>query len=354
MVNKEQLLKKLKNDIANFKENKLNDGWIEEEIDEEIAVFFESFQWYKYNNVKKSLKSYIYKFLVCFLITYLAFNALIENNKVVSSKYNEIMFGYQVHYHIQRYMRFIALPFYKLHDLSKYHDGECLLRNPFYVEELPGCSFCEGVEEVKVVSIENFNVTDYLENDYSQPYVIKNVPGYYNITVNFQSFKDLFSNYSNELNKAICNYNTDDSIGKVSDYFKFTEEEIMQRNISLTWTNCHTYGTRFYRKLFPRPLFVPNTSEIYFEKTVLFLQNGFAYENPDINQDGITYIVQVSGQSNFKMSSPDMCHSNCTSQELLVQLNKGDIFIYSRNEWTSSLVSSSKELSIIYISKFSK
>lgn len=37
-------------------------------------------------------------------------------------------------------------------------------------------------------------------------------------------------------------------------------------------SNCHTYGTRFYRKLFLRPDFVAKESEIHFEKTVYMLQ----------------------------------------------------------------------------------
>ena len=103
----------------------------------------------------------------------------------------------------------------------------------FFFLDVSDCAFCEKINGIQVIDIENPNITDFIES--GEPLVIKNVPGYHNISVNFQSFKDLFSEFSNDLEKAICNLKVGHDIKTVSDYFKLTEEEIIQQNISITW-----------------------------------------------------------------------------------------------------------------------
>ena len=98
-------------------------------------LFILDFPWYKFSPTKRSWKWSIWRiiwniFLYSFIL-YLAFNAAIVRNRKFRKAVIDFYFEYQVTYHQQRLIRFFTLPIFKIYDISKFHNDECLIHNPF-------------------------------------------------------------------------------------------------------------------------------------------------------------------------------------------------------------------------------
>ena len=95
------------------------------------------FPWYKYNTKKRSWKSSIFNFCLFALIAYLAYGAVMERNRRWKKRVDDYIFDSQISYHTHRIMRIISLPLFKFVDLSKYHDSDCIINNPFKTKGIP-------------------------------------------------------------------------------------------------------------------------------------------------------------------------------------------------------------------------
>ena len=62
---------------------------------------------------------------------YLVYGAVMERNRRWKKKVDDYIFDSQISYHTHRVMRIMSLPLFKIFDLSKFHDQDCIINNPF-------------------------------------------------------------------------------------------------------------------------------------------------------------------------------------------------------------------------------
>lgn len=351
MVKEENIRAKLdlQEGLKKFKEDAMKKGWEEDEVQEKITEVFTNFPFYKFTSKPKtSWTSRVGKMFLYAFILYLAYCALLERNKRLQKTVNDYLHDHEFSYHQMRILRFLVLPVFKFYDLSKFHMNQCLIQNPFKSKGEVQCDLCENVEEIKTT---NFDETTTQIIESYQPLVVQFVPGY-NSGVRFKDFQVMFNENRKELDENICDIVSNDEFKSVSDYFKQSEEEVMERNMSIRWRNCHTYGTRFYRKLFPRPKFVPSESEISFEKTVMIMHKD-SNVTIDTNNGDYTYLAQVEGKSAIQMTLPIDCDDSCKRKRIEATMQEGDIFVFPSAFWEVSIRSIQNEgLSIVYQSSY--
>ena len=81
---------------------------------------------------------------------YLVSGAVMERNRRWKKKVDDYIFDSQISYHTHRVMRIMSLPLFKIFDLSKFHDQDCIINNPFKTE---GINLTKPFLEIGLVSI---------------------------------------------------------------------------------------------------------------------------------------------------------------------------------------------------------
>lgn len=349
-MSKEKAITELRGKIAEFKEDLANNGWEEHEMDEKVAEVLERFPWYKYKKVKKTWKSKFIKFCLISILVYFGIGALLQRNRRMKKNINDYIFDLQLPYQQNRIFRFLTLPIFKYYDLSKFHSSECLVHNPFLSDDILKCEFCEKLISIPIVKSKDIDIYDIaIKNEIV---TIHDVPGYSNSTYGFNDFQDLFNLHGKNLDESICKkYNNKNNFIRISDFFKLSEKEINEKNITLGWRNCDAYGTRFYRKLFPRPEFISNMSEILLEKDMYFLQPRQNVTFEKIGGESI-YVYQVQGETEYQFNCPIGCITECEGAPLNVTLKPGQILVYPNSDWKVSLKVLGPHLTILYFSAF--
>ena len=69
----------------------------------------------------------------------------------------------------------------------------------------------------------------------SEIFMLNDVPGYFNSTVGFNAVRNLFLKYGRNMDESICKIFLTEKYSRVSDYFKLTEEEVREKNVSIAW-----------------------------------------------------------------------------------------------------------------------
>ncbi|XP_066912744.1 uncharacterized protein [Clytia hemisphaerica] len=349
--NKNKAINELKNGLDKFRADALKKGWEEDEVEEKITEVFENFPWYKYNPQKRSWKSKIFNFMLFSFILYLLYGAAMEKNRRLKKRIDDYIFDSELSYHTHRLLRIVTLPIFKIYDLSKLHDQDCIINNPFKAEEQPDCGFCQGITKIPTGVVDSPDVADMVAED--EPFVLNDVANYYDAKITFQDLKQIFEKNPKELDEAVCDIRKAD-FKSMSDFFKqIPDEQTMnEKNLSIEWSNCHTYGTRFYRKIFLRPSFISKESEISFEKRLYFLQKG---ENSTVGPTEARsfYLYQVQGESTFEMKVQESCHYNCTTVPLTTTLKQGGIVVFpAAAGWMNSFKAVGDGLNILFLSSF--
>lgn len=104
-----------------------------------------------------------------------------------------------------------------------------------FVSFLTGDSQCELCENVSEIKYDVFSERSIELIESSQPTLLKNVPGYFDSGVDFSNFKMMFQDHYKELDEAICEISLATDFTLMSEFFKLTEEEVLERNISIKW-----------------------------------------------------------------------------------------------------------------------
>ena len=156
------------------------------------------------------------------------------------------------------------------------------------------------------------------------------------------------------MDSSICRIYFSDLYLKMGDYFDLSEDDVMERNLSIGWKNCDGYGTRFYRKLFQRPMFAPTSAEVHLEKYFFLLQptSNFSFDSTVGEKEGASYIYQAQGEAEYSFYVPPSCHNDCIHKPISVHLREGEIVHFSNNGWKFFVNTLGEKLSIIYLSSY--
>ena len=342
---------KFQQDLVDFKADCLSKGWDEDEVDERVAEAFENFPWYKYAREDEGKNSWVWRvwniFLFC-LILYLGCGAYLAQNKRLRKNIQDKLFDLQLTYQQMRLARFSVFSLTKYVRMERITAESCVLSNPFFREDKKDCVFCSNASAVAVTQGSGDDL------DWNQITKIPNVPLYSDVQIRYQHIQQMFAEGGTEIDNSVCSIFFSEMYTKMSDFFELSEEDVMERNISIGWKNCDGYGTRFYRKFFTRPMFVPVSAEIHLEKYFFLLQPSSNYIfAPSVGEkEGQSYIYQAQGEAVFSFFVPVSCHNDCMEEPVKVHLKDGEVVHFPNNGWRFYVDTLGDQLSIIYLSSY--
>lgn len=250
-------------------------------------------------------------------------------------------------YPIMRTLRILTLPLLRQYEfLSDWHEEECLVKNPFYYELPLDCWPCEDVRTlVDLTGFRNFS-DDYVYNE--KPFIVRDS---LKQEVSFQDLQKLYNKYSLGLDrgtaKFLCSENDFCSPNDV-----FTKEPPLKNIFQVMWKINRVAAARVIRKIFPRPYFIPNSSEVALER-YLYLSGA---EAPQfflpLTDFANVWVAQGQGYRLIVLDPSEPCISNCSSVSVL--LRPRDVLYYNWQFWRprSRPANFCEDMSITYIGSF--
>ncbi|RWS02954.1 uncharacterized protein B4U79_08178 [Dinothrombium tinctorium] len=246
-----------------------------------------------------------------------------------------------------RKLRLITIPLLnKWPSISEFHEEQCLVENPFFVDNQLECWPCEDVRTVVDLSF-LFNYSKaYVYNE--KPFFVRDV---FNESIDLQSLRDLCLANEQSLREGTAHFKSNVAQLSMRQFF-LNPEKYMKSDLQITWKMSRVSAARIIRKLFVKPHFVPESSEIALQRYLYFDgPNSMSYNFP-ITDFANVWLVQAQGYRLIALHPSEACKSNCTSISVL--LRPKDVLYYNWQFYSAQSLPSkiSNEMSITYLSSF--
>ena len=95
------------------------------------------------------------------------------------------------------------------------------------------CTFCDGIDNIPSLKLDSVDLHNMVKE--GEPFMLHDLPGYYDSTLTFNDIKKLFLQNKDDMDDGICEIKESYKFNLVSDYFKMSEEEVKEQNISISW-----------------------------------------------------------------------------------------------------------------------
>ncbi|XP_035223060.1 uncharacterized protein LOC118195836 [Stegodyphus dumicola] len=250
-------------------------------------------------------------------------------------------------YPTMRTLRIWTLPLLQRYEfLSDWHEEECLVKNPFYYELPLDCWPCEDVRTlVDLTGFNNYS-NDYVYNE--QPFIVKDS---LNIPVSFNDLLMLYEEHNIVLDSGTAKFLCSES-DFCSPRDVFTKKAPAKNAFQVMWKINRVAAARVVRKIFPRPYFIPNSSEVALER-YLYLSGA---EAPQfflpLTDFANVWVAQGQGYRLIVLDPSEPCISNCSTVSVL--LRPRDVLYYNWQFWRprSRPANFSEDISITYVGSF--
>ncbi|GIX86901.1 uncharacterized protein CEXT_649111 [Caerostris extrusa] len=194
-----------------------------------------------------------------------------------------------------------------------WHEEECLLRNPFYYELPLDCWPCEDVRTlVDLTGFPNYS-SNYVLNE--QPFIVRD--SLQNI-VSFNDLKNLYKDYNMALDQGTARFLCSEK-DFCSPKDVFSDRSASRNSFQVTWKINRVAAARVVRKIFPRPYFIPNNSEVALER-FLYLSGA---EAPQfflpLTDFANVWVAQGQGYRLIVLDPSVPCLSNCSTVSVLLR-----------------------------------
>lgn len=236
----------------------------------------------------------------------------------------------------------------KYNSITEWHEEECLLPNPFYEEPILDCWPCEDIRTlVDLTGLRNYTAA-YCSNE--KPFVVKDVMDF-NITLDL--LRETYKNYWEELEKGTAMYISNDAyVDKLQKLWRSDISALKNPNLHILWKINRVLAAQVIRKIFKRPYFVPNNSEVALQKFLCIDGPESPQYSLPITDFADVWVMQGQGSRILVLDPSPPCNQNCSSVSIL--LNSGNILYYNWQFWRPRSLPSrlSEELSITFIGSF--
>lgn len=252
-------------------------------------------------------------------------------------------------YPSMRLLRFATLPWIQQYpSLSDWHEETCLISNPLYWQRPIDCWSCSQIDMIHEVNPEQSNLDDYFTKNYYHSGVPMIIRGLFD-KVSFQDVHQLYDMNKMQFLQGIGSFSSLHFLN-VTDFFYSSDN--FQTDSEASWKITRVGTGRLFRKLFPRPAFIPRDTEVALHK-YLFVEGVKAppHEMP-LTEFANIWIVQGSGQRTISFEPSVSCQSVCPL--LKATTYPGDVLYYNWQFWnpTSLPVAEADEISVTYVGSF--
>ncbi|CAL1269691.1 unnamed protein product [Larinioides sclopetarius] len=250
-------------------------------------------------------------------------------------------------YPTMRSLRLWTLPILRKYEfLSDWHEEECLLKNPFYYELPLDCWPCEDIRTlVDLTGFPNYS-SNYVFNE--QPFIVRDS---LQRIVSFKDLKTLYKDYNLALDQGTARFLCSEK-DFCSPRDVFSEKSASRNSFQVMWKINRVAAARVVRKIFPRPYFIPNNSEVALER-YLYLSGA---EAPQfflpLTDFANVWVAQGQGYRLIVLDPSVPCLSNCSTVSVL--LRPRDVLYYNWQFWRprSRPANFSEDISITYVGSF--
>ncbi|XP_045175505.2 uncharacterized protein LOC123536402 [Mercenaria mercenaria] len=252
-------------------------------------------------------------------------------------------------YEIMRLVRLAAVPLHGMFNISSLYNSECLIENPYFIQETPDCNICRSFKQAKGLNASTFNATKFTAyaNTLKPVKLMKTIER--NIT-----YSDIRKMYLETQDRLVAEphqfTSTVPSIQSLSQLFDedHGEEIDAHENQHIDWHSTTVKASAGLRTLFPRPHYLPPETEVTLEKHVLIDgPNTTAYHLPVMNSSPLHLYTQGSGKRRLLVRPVEGCKEYCNS--MLVFMDPGDALLYNRDMWRVYLSTSGDTTSVGYV-----
>ncbi|KAL3841355.1 hypothetical protein ACJMK2_019513 [Sinanodonta woodiana] len=255
-------------------------------------------------------------------------------------------------YTIFRFIRLATLPFHQIFRITYLYDAECMINNPFFVEESPECWLCSNTNTVKEINTDEFKpekLTLYIRS--WKPVLFKSA---LKRNVTYQDLRELYLSHRVHLDSSV--YILESSHPSIQSLQAMFEEDretfIKEANeFYFIWESRKVASSISLRHLFPRPSFMPLKSEITLDKTVIIHGPGMNTSQLPATIDRWYMYTQSSGTRRVAVTPAGDCKMSCST--MLVILQPGDTLLFTSQLWWVQLLTNGDEISVGYVVSFS-
>ncbi|XP_052797850.1 uncharacterized protein LOC128229963 [Mya arenaria] len=236
-------------------------------------------------------------------------------------------------YAIFRSLRLSTLPVHRWMNITEYYNAECIVDNPYYVEEFNyECKVCENFKNLKVM-----NATDFTEERFkafAHAFKPVHLKGVQDRNVDYQDLRNTYKLNREVLLESLYKVTSlDVHIRSLGDIFEsdLGEQVNTSSSIRIDWFSQSVTASVVLRGLFPRPKVVPEKHEIPLEKHVFILgPNSPTFELP-LTMHPIQLYIQGSGQRRLLARPHKNCRDSCNT--LLAFMEPGDALMLQNDVW---------------------
>ncbi|XP_054721812.1 uncharacterized protein LOC129231507 [Uloborus diversus] len=250
-------------------------------------------------------------------------------------------------YPVMRTLRMWTLPLLKRYEiLSDWHEEECLVHNPFYYELPLDCWPCEDVRTlVDLTGFHNYS-SDYVYNE--QPFVVRDS---IKRTVSFEKLRQIYKKHNVMLDRGTAKFLcSEKDFCSPKDVFNTLSPP--KNSFQVMWKINRVAAARIVRKVFPRPYFIPNASEVALER-YLYLSGAEASQFfLPLTDFANVWVAQGQGYRLIVLDPSEPCVMNCSTVSIL--LRPRDVLYYNWQFWRprSRPANFSEDMSITYVGSF--
>ncbi|CAG7830865.1 unnamed protein product [Allacma fusca] len=266
----------------------------------------------------------IVKIWVCLVFVLTALYCLIVLHKPTElflTRYSQ-----DVIYPMMRFLRLISLPYVKSNPSStKIYGDPCLIRNPFFAVYVD-CWPCESSKSI--IDLTGFSNFSAVFQGTANPFIVKDA---FNKDVGFEDIRAI-SYEDDEFSKQLF------VASEISDYARFKSvferdpaSALSKETLHASWEINRASSVRMLRKYFPKPYFVPNSSEVSMQHFLFVDQILSPTYTLPVTEFANVFLTQASGTRHIILFPADTCKMLC--KPLSVLLHPKDVLFYSWLFW---------------------
>lgn len=269
---------------------------------------------------------------VCARFTNMAmwFSVLVLSLKLILLIYFEDMTIYKLYdaltYPGLRTARLLALPLLnQFPSLAQYHGRKCLVHNPFFKPmNESACWPCENFKSIVDLTGHPDTAHNYVLS--LMPFVVKDA---LKLNISGQQVHQYLKAHSEITNdKSAKFYSTLRGVEEPRHLLELQEwQQVDDRYFQISWALASPPAARILRKVFSRPYFVQNVSEVSLQRFLLIDgPDAPSYYLPDADFSS-SWLVQVEGSRLVVLEPSELCIRSCRQVSVLLKPN--DVLYFS-------------------------
>ncbi|XP_031554788.1 uncharacterized protein LOC116291718 [Actinia tenebrosa] len=237
------------------------------------------------------------------------------------------------------YCKLVALKILPYWDWRYLYEEDCLIINPYRVEEGISEEDCETkcseLNRIEVLTNTNHKIiADLLFKDI--PVVIKDATDDWSARKKFsvEFLAQLFQEREVLSESGVCQFQS--TVEGYSHPVSFLEDVVegkIEGSYQAYWENCEKKAAREFRQFYRRPYFLPPMVEAD-EGNWMIVSSGGSKSLRVSWASTITWLSQITGQSRILLRPDPVCKKVC--QPLSVMLKPGDSLLMANELWTMS------------------